>query len=81
MACYGKHIALLLFLCSDPSSTSWAFCPVQANSPVATSDSSLNYPGSRVRCCHLILNLFDPLIGSLLISLQIGIDGFPSCPD
>lgn len=83
MTCYGKHIAFF-YLCSNPSSTSWAFCPVEGNRvnfPVATSNSSRSYPGSRVRWCILILNLFDYLIDSLLLSLQFNSNGFPSCPD
>lgn len=53
----------------------------RVNSPVATSNISLNYLGSRVRCCIPVLNVFDYLIDSLLISLQFNSNGFPSCPN
>jgi len=81
MSFYGKCIAFLLR--SNPSRTSWAFCPEQGNrvNSIVANSNSLNHPGDRVRCCILILNLFDYVIDSLLIPLQFNSDEFLSCHD
>lgn len=70
-----------LHLCRNPFNASCAFYQEQdnmINPTVATSNSHQNYPGSRVRCCILILSEY--LINSLLMSLQLNSDGFSNCP-